>query len=228
MKKKLVIFTGAGISAESGIQTFRDSDGLWEQYNVEDVATKTGWQRNRALVLEFYNKRHTQLKNVKPNNAHKILAELEKYYDVQIITQNVDDLHERAGSSNILHLHGELTKCRAAGNGEIFDWHPDFELTTSTTAPDGSVLRPHIVWFGEDVPNITKAIKIAESAEIFVVIGTSLQVYPAANLVNYVDDRVPIYVVDPGYVEADFPFKHINKVATEGVKELRDILINFN
>jgi NAD-dependent deacetylase len=228
-KKKLVVFTGSGISQESGIETFRGGENsTWGRYNVEDVATKDGWLRNRALVLEFYNKRHAQLKTVEPNNAHKILAELEKDFDVQIITQNVDDLHERAGSSNILHLHGELTKCRATGNGEVFDWYPDFELTTSTIAPDGSMLRPHIVWFGEDVPNMTKAVKIASEAEIFVVIGTSLQVYPAANLVNYVDVRVPIYVIDPGYVYADFPFKHIEKVATEGVEELREILINFN
>lgn len=226
-KKKLVIFTGSGISAESGIKTFRDSDGLWENYNVDDVASIDGWRRNRKLVIDFYNERRKHLSTVSPNSAHTDLVELERDYDVTIITQNVDDLHERAGSSNILHLHGELVTMKACGNGEVFEWPQEVELTISSTAPDGSALRPNIVWFGEQVPNMSKACKIASEADIFVVIGSSLQVYPAASLLGYVDDTSPIYIIDPNVVGSITNYDnmiHIKEVATEGVKKLIEYL----
>lgn len=194
MKKKLVILTGAGISAESGIKTFRDSGGLWENFRVEDVATYNGWVNNKQLVLDFYNERHRQLKNVEPNAAHIILAKLEKYFDVQIITQNVDDLHERGGSTKVLHLHGELTKMRSSISNEIFEWPYDMDLQVDSVAPDGTELRPHIVWFGENVPNRFTAMDMVEKADIFVIIGTSMEVYPAAGLIDYVKDNIPLYL----------------------------------
>ena len=196
MKKKLVVLSGAGISAESGIQTFRDSDGLWEGHNVMDVATPEGYRKNPALVLDFYNKRRQQLLTVEPNQAHQILAELENHFDVHIITQNVDDLHERAGSSKVLHLHGELLKVRSTKNhNQILDWKTD--LLDSDKDEDGFNLRPHIVWFGEDVPALEEAVQLTSQADLFLVIGTSLQVYPAAGLVDFVPKQAPIYYIDP-------------------------------
>ncbi|WP_432670962.1 SIR2 family NAD-dependent protein deacylase [Flavobacterium sp. SM2513] len=196
MKKKLVVLSGAGISAESGIKTFRDSDGLWEGHNVMDVATPEGYRKNPALVLDFYNKRRQQLLTVKPNEAHYILAELENHFDVQIITQNVDDLHERAGSSNVLHLHGELLKVRSAQNSNrILDWKTD--LLDSDKDDNGFNLRPHIVWFGEEVPALEEAVQLTTEADLFLVIGTSLQVYPAAGLVDFIPKQSTIYYIDP-------------------------------
>ncbi|MDD3004640.1 NAD-dependent deacylase [Flavobacterium sp.] len=196
MKKKLVVLSGAGISAESGIQTFRDSDGLWEGHNVMEVATPEGFRKNPALVLDFYNKRRQQLLTVKPNEAHYILADLEKYFDIQIITQNVDDLHERAGSSNVLHLHGELLKVRSTQNPNyVLDWKND--LLESDKDEKGFALRPHIVWFGEEVPALDEAVYLTTQANLFLVVGTSLQVYPAAGLVDFVPPQTPIYYIDP-------------------------------
>lgn len=226
--KKLVVLTGAGMSAESGISTFRDSGGLWEKYKVEDVATPEAWRRNPSLVLDFYNQRRKQLFEVKPNAGHFTLAELEKYFDVQIITQNVDNLHERAGSSNILHLHGELMKVRSSGPGEeIFELTAEnYETHLDDKCPKGYQLRPHIVWFGEAVPEIENAISIVEETDILVVIGTSLQVYPAAGLINYVKYDTIIYLIDPN--EMYFLPKNtilIQKGASEGMAELKNLLL---
>lgn len=196
MKKKLVVLSGAGISAESGIQTFRDSDGLWEGHNVMDVATPEGYRKNPALVLDFYNKRRQQLLTVQPNKAHFILAELENHFNVHIITQNVDDLHERAGSSNVLHLHGELLKVRSTRNQHhVLDWKTD--LLDSDKDDEGFNLRPQIVWFGEEVPALEEAVQLTTEADLFLVIGTSLQVYPAAGLVDFVPKESTIYYIDP-------------------------------
>lgn len=196
MKKKLVVLSGAGISAESGIQTFRDSDGLWEGHDVMEVATPEGFRKNPDLVLDFYNKRRRQLLTVNPNEAHFILAELENDFDVHIITQNVDDLHERAGSTNVLHLHGELLKVRSTQNPDyILDWKTD--LTLKNKDENGFSLRPHIVWFGEEVPALEDAVHLTAQADIFLVIGTSLQVYPAAGLVDFVPTNSKIYYIDP-------------------------------
>lgn len=190
------MLTGAGISAESGIKTFRDSDGLWENHRLEDVATPDAWQRNPELVLRFYNERRRQLLEVEPNDGHRALVELEQKFEVQIVTQNVDDLHERAGSRHVLHLHGELRKARSVKNpGLIVTRDTDIQL--GDTATDGGQLRPHIVWFGEAVPMLEPAAKLAEQAEVFLVVGTSLQVYPAASLMLYSDPDIPYYYVDP-------------------------------
>ncbi len=196
VKKKLVVLTGAGISAESGIKTFRDSDGLWEGHNVNDVATPEGWQKNPELVLDFYNQRRQQLHEVQPNLGHKILAELELHFEVFIITQNVDNLHEKAGSSNVLHLHGELLKVRSTKNSNyILDWETDLNL--GDFDDKGNQLRPHIVWFGEEVPALEEAVTIVEKADILIIIGTSLQVYPAAGLMNFANPNIPVYYIDP-------------------------------
>lgn len=194
--KKIVILTGAGISAESGIQTFRDADGLWENHDVMEVASPQGWEKNRALVLRFYNDRRNHLKDVEPNAAHKALAELESKYNVVVITQNVDDLHERGGSSNIIHLHGELTKMRSIlDDTMIYDCTEDIKV--GDKAKDGYQLRPHIVWFGEMVPMLEKAAAEVTTADIVMVIGSSMQVYPAASLVDYAPDDIPVYYIDP-------------------------------
>nr|WP_198999813.1 NAD-dependent deacylase [Flavobacterium sp. ASV13] len=226
MKKKLVVLTGAGISAESGIKTFRDSDGLWEGHDVMEVATPEGWHKNQDLVLDFYNKRRQQLKAVKPNLGHYILAELEQHFDVYIITQNVDDLHERAGSTKILHLHGELLKVRSTQNKDlILDWQDD--LFTGDLDKNGHQLRPHIVWFGEDVPALERAIEITEDADYFAVIGTSLQVYPAAGLISYTYSTTPVFYIDPKPISIPHIQNKVTviaKVASEGVAELRDRL----
>ena len=194
--KKIVILTGAGISAESGIKTFRDADGLWEGHDILEVASPIGWNKNKKLVLGFYNKRRAQLLKVAPNLAHQSLVKLEKKYKVDVITQNVDDLHERAGSSNVLHLHGELLKVRSTKNSNlVYNWTKD--LNIGDVCPENSQLRPHIVWFGENVPMLDNAIKITSEADILIIIGTSMQVYPAANLINYTKSAIPIFFIDP-------------------------------
>ena len=195
--KKLVVLTGAGISAESGLKTFRDSNGLWEEHRVEDVATYEAWVRNPALVLEFYNQRRKQLYEVQPNAAHIALAKLEEKFDVQVITQNVDDLHERGGSSQVMHLHGELKKVRSTADPNLVYTLDGWELKLGDKCEKGSQLRPHIVWFGEAVPLIEEAAVLSSQADIFIVIGTSLNVYPAAGLLNYVPGNTPKFLVDP-------------------------------
>ena len=195
--KKLVVLTGAGISAESGISTFRDSNGLWENHRIEEVASPEAWRKNPEMVLRFYNIRRKQLFEVEPNEGHKALTRLEKKYDVRIITQNVDDLHERAGSSNVLHLHGELKKVRSTGDPSLVYTLDHWELKMGDVCEKGYQLRPHIVWFGEAVPAFEKAVQIAEQADLFLVIGTSMVVYPAAALINYVPSQAPKYYIDP-------------------------------
>jgi len=226
MKKKLVVLTGAGISAESGIKTFRDSDGLWEGHNVMDVATPQGWHKNPALVLDFYNQRRRQLKEVQPNQGHFILAELESEFDVYIITQNVDNLHERAGSTNVTHLHGELLKVRSSKNENyILDWQDD--LNFGDLDQQGNQLRPHIVWFGEQVPELETAIAITEQADYFAVIGTSLQVYPAAGLIGFTKKETPIYYIDPKPISIPNlknPIEIIPTIASIGMKILHEKL----
>lgn len=226
MKKTLVVLTGAGISAESGVATFRDSDGLWENYSIEDVATPQGWAKNPELVQRFYNARRQQLPTVVPNEGHKILAKLEKHFNVRIITQNVDDLHERGGSTNILHLHGQLTQARGSKDKEkIYDIGYN-SIEMGDLAEDGTQIRPHIVWFGEDVPEIMNAVELAAEADIFVVIGTSMQVYPAASLVNYVGNNVPIYIIDPKKpdIELNENMTYIQAGGGEGLQQLFEIL----
>lgn len=224
--KKLVVLTGAGISAESGIRTFRDAGGLWEGYNIEDVATPIAWRKDPALVTRFYNERRQNVLTAQPNAGHLGLVELEKHFNVQIITQNVDDLHERAGSSNILHLHGELLKVRSSVYEElVYDCTTDIKI--GDKCERGHQLRPHIVWFGEAVPMMDKALQATMDADVFVVVGTSLVVYPAASLVNYVRKGHPIYIVDPKRPDVSLPqnIHFIEKTATEGVTELIDLLL---
>lgn len=222
--KHLVVLTGAGMSAESGIKTFRDADGLWEGHDVMEVASPQGFANNPKLVLDFYNQRRKQLFEVIPNYAHKALAELEQHYKVSIITQNVDDLHERAGSSKIIHLHGELLKARSIFDTDIiYDCNDDIKL--GDLCPRGYQLRPHIVWFGEEVPMIETAMEICATAHILLIIGTSMQVYPAAGLLHYAPPDIPVYFIDPK--PAITPKKHltvISKTATEGIKDLLKIL----
>lgn len=219
MKTHLVVLTGAGMSAESGLKTFRDENGLWEGHDVMQVASPQGFANNPDLVLEFYNQRRRQLKTVQPNNAHLTLAQLENEFKISIITQNVDDLHERAGSSNVTHLHGELFKARNIENNEsVIDWTED--IIVGTKDKNGIQLRPHIVWFGEDVPLIDKAISICETADILLIIGTSLQVYPAANLMHYVPQNTPSFYIDPNpNIRSTHSLKVISKTATNGIKD---------
>ena len=224
-KKKLVVLSGAGISAESGLKTFRDSDGLWEGFNIEDVATPRAWKKDPQRVLDFYNYRRKNVLDAQPNAAHTGLAKLEELYDVTVITQNIDDLHERAGSSNVLHLHGEIFKMRSEKNMDlVYEIRGDIKL--GDKAEDGAQLRPHIVWFEEPVPKIEEAIPIVHYADIFVVVGTSLVVYPAAGLVNYVRDSIPRYVVDKRlpYMPPAPHLMLIEKPATEGIKDLVTML----
>ncbi len=231
--KKIVVLTGAGVSAESGVSTFRDSDGLWENHRVEDVASIEGWYRNPSLVLDFYNERRAQLATVKPNAAHLAIAALEDDYKVTVVTQNVDNLHERAGSTKIIHLHGELTKVRPEnccndrdGYSEetVFDIGSD-AIHIGDMAPNGAQLRPHIVWFGEAVPKIEKAIDAVEAADILLIVGTSLQVYPAAGLYRYASMDTPIYIIDPKDVPVrDGRITHIKEVATKGMEVFKNIL----
>jgi len=226
--KKVVVFTGAGVSAESGVKTFRDSDGLWRQYRFEDVASPTAWQNDPELVLEFYNIRRKQLLEVSPNAAHYALVKLEEKFDVQIITQNVDDLHERAGSKNVFHLHGEIRKSRSTIDPELIYNIEGWELKLGDRCEKGSQLRPHVVWFGEQVDNFTPASEIAAKADIFIVIGTSLVVYPAASLIDYVPDLSPKYLIDP---KANMPWAIqnmtvIQEKAGKGVPELVEKLLS--
>ena len=222
--KKLVVLTGAGMSAESGLRTFREMGGLWEEHDVYEVASPGGWQRDRSLVLSFYNERRKQLLETKPNRGHLDLVELEKYFEVWIVTQNVDDLHERAGSSRILHLHGELLKSRSTMDpGLVYDIE-GWKLEEGDLCEKGSQLRPHIVWFGEAVPAIEEAARVVSAADIFVIIGTSMNVYPAAGLINYVPDTAPIYVIDPNEVSiaGHSRIRVIQKGASEGVQLLME------
>lgn len=224
-KKKLVVLTGAGISAESGLKTFRDSDGLWEGYNIEDVATPRAWKKDPELVLQFYNLRRKNVLDAKPNAAHTGLAALEKDFDVHIITQNIDDLHERAGSTKVLHLHGQILKMRSEKNERLlYDIIHDINL--GDRAEDGAQLRPHIVWFEEPVPMIEEAITIAGDAEYFVVVGTSLVVYPAAGLLHYAPYGIPKFIIDKKipYTSAVQDITVIEKPATEGVGMLAKLL----
>ena len=225
--KTLVVLTGAGVSAESGISTFRDSNGLWENYNVEDVATIEGWWRNRALVLEFYNQRRGELATKKPNQAHKLIASLEKDFDVTVITQNIDNLHEQGGSTRVIHLHGEATKVRPE------DCDQDEKTIDVGYKPvnlgdcdkHGVQLRPNIVWFGEAVPKFETAARIASQAEIMLIVGTSMQVYPAASLVQYAPAGIPIYLIDPKPIHLAIPgFTQITDVATKGMEKFIEII----
>ena len=224
---KIVVFTGAGVSADSGIATFRDADGLWANYRIEDVCTPEALMRDRATVIEFYNKRRKELFEKEPNVAHYAIAELEKYFDVEVITQNVDNLHERAGSSRVTHLHGELTKLRSMLNPDLIVPIEGWEQRLEDTAPDGAPLRPHIVFFGEAVPMFEPAVQIAATADVMVVVGTSLAVYPAASLVRYIRPEVPIYLVDPASPNLSLvrnPVTHIQARAAVGVPELAELL----
>ena len=226
-QKRLVVLTGAGISAESGFKTFRDSGGLWETYSVEDVASIQGWYRNPKLMTDFYNDLRTQLEHAQPNNGHKILAELESCFDVQIITQNVDNLHERAGSHNVLHLHGELTKARPVNDeSKIIDIGYR-NMKYDEKDENGEILRPHIVWFGESVPEIMNAARLVRSADIFAVVGSSLVVYPAAGLIHDLRGSTKNYLIDPADVEVPgwLNFRVIKEVASKGVAIMRDELL---
>ena len=235
MKKRLVVLTGAGVSAESGISTFRDSDGLWENYKVEDVASIEGWYRNPELVLDFYNARRAQISQVRPNDAHRAIASLENEYDVTVVTQNVDNLHERAGSTRIIHLHGELTKVRPENccneldgfsESTVFDIGAD-SISIGDLAQNGAQLRPHIVWFGEAVPKIEAAIDAVEAADILLIVGTSLQVYPAAGLYAYAKAGTPIYIIDPkGVPVRDGRITHIKEIATKGMQVFINDILN--
>jgi NAD-dependent deacetylase len=228
MKPKLVVFTGAGISAESGIKTFRDSDGLWEEYNVNEVATPQGWEKNRTLVLDFYNKRRKQVLEAKPNKAHEALVTLEQKYDVHIITQNIDDLHERAGSKKVLHLHGEIFKSRSTTNPSLIYKIKGTELNIGDKCERGSQLRPHIVWFGEQVPEMETACEIAAKADVFVVVGTSMVVYPAAGLIDYTKPNIPKYLIDPSDVKVNAitNLRIIKEKASIGLPMLANELMN--
>ncbi|NOQ28289.1 MAG: NAD-dependent deacylase [Bacteroidales bacterium] len=226
--KKLVVLTGAGISAESGIKTFREMGGLWEEYDVMEVASPEAWENNPELVMRFYNERRKKLLDAKPNEGHRGLVELEKYFDVQIITQNVDDLHERAGSKNILHLHGELRKARSTFDSNLIYDINGWDLKLGDTCEKGHQLRPHIVWFGEEVPAIAEAAAICESADILVVIGTSLNVYPAAGLLDYAPKNIPVYLIDPNDVNtSNNTITFIKEKAGTGVKKLINLLPNI-
>jgi NAD-dependent deacetylase len=220
--KKIVVLTGAGMSAESGIKTFRDADGLWEGHSIHDVATPEAWERNPELVLDFYNQRRKQLLSVNSNSAHIKLSKLEEQYDVTIITQNVDDLHERAGSTHIIHLHGELRKVRSTKDETlVYNW--DTDLKFGDSCKENSQLRPHIVWFGEAVPNLDLAEEITQTADILIIIGTSMQVYPAANLIYYCKENIPIYFIDPKPNINENNFKNltiITATATKGLEKL--------
>jgi NAD-dependent deacetylase len=224
--KNLVVLTGAGVSAESGIKTFRDSDGLWENYPVQDVASIEGWYRDRKLVLQFYNERRRQAEKALPNKAHKIIAELEKNFNVTVVTQNIDNLHERGGSTHVIHLHGEITKVRGENEGsEPFDiGYKDINIGDKT--PQGYQLRPHIVWFGEAVPMLNKAAEAVGKADILLVVGTSLVVYPAAGLINYIKYGNPLYLIDPKPIKINYENYHqIQDLASSGMEKFRDIVL---
>ncbi len=228
-QKKIVVFTGAGMSAESGLKTFRDTNGLWEEYRMEDVATPQAWERNKELVLRFYNERLKQVINTKPNKGHLILADLQKHFDVQIITQNVDDLHERAGSKKVLHLHGEIRKMRSSVDEELIYSIKKQEIKLGELCEKGSQLRPHIVWFGEMVPEMENAINLITQADIVITVGTSLLVYPAAGLIHYATLNAIKYLVDPGTFDDAVlqNVKHIKKVASLGLEELQKAMLSM-
>lgn len=229
-KKKLIVFSGAGVSADSGISTFRDGDGLWEQHRIEDVCTSEAWVKNPHLVLEFYNARRKQLLEVEPNSAHNWITEAEKHFDVTVITQNVDDLHERAGSTNVVHLHGELTKSRSSIDENSIYNVDGWEMKMGETCSKGSQLRPFIVFFGESVSMYEKALTIVKSADILLIVGTSLQVYPAAGLINYAPKECPIYVIDPKIdnVDIENPIFYEKSKAKDGVPKVIKNLIGGN
>ncbi len=224
-KKNLIVLTGAGISAESGLKTFRDSDGLWMGYDVYEVASPQGWQKNPGLVLDFYNQRRKEVAKAVPNAAHVAIAELQDQYDVTVITQNIDDLHERGGSKNVIHLHGEIFKMRSQKDENTF-YNITGEINLGDKAPDGSQLRPHVVWFGEPVPMIEAAAKAMTTADLFILAGTSLQVYPAAGLIDLLPTGIPKYIIDtnPPYIPPHHNFKVIQKPASQGVVEVKNIL----
>lgn len=225
MKKNLIVLTGAGVSAESGLKTFRDSDGLWMGYDIYEVASPQGWQKNPALVLDFYNKRRSEVASATPNTAHRVIAELQNDYNVTVITQNIDDLHERAGSKNVLHLHGEIFKMRSENDPfTLYDIKVD--IRAGQLAPDGSQFRPHVVWFGEPVPVIEQAARVFATADLFLLVGTSLQVYPAAGLIKFLPAAIPKYIVDsnPPFIPAHHNFVVIKKPATEGMEEVKKLL----
>jgi NAD-dependent deacetylase len=228
MKKRLVVLSGAGISAESGIATFRDANGLWENFRFEEVATPEAWKRDPELVQRFYNERRKQVLECEPNAAHAYFADLEKVYEVIVVTQNIDDLHERAGSTNIVHLHGEIRKSKSSGPNQEKAYYPieNWELKMTDVCPDGFVLRPHVVWFGEEVPLLEKAAYLVSEADILVVIGTSLNVYPAANLVDFAPKNCQCFVIDPkvGELRVPFGFTKIPATAVEGVRKLDELL----
>ncbi len=226
--KKIVVFSGAGVSADSGLATFRDADGLWAEYRIEDVCTPEALARNRALVVGFYNKRRREMLAAEPNAGHRAIAGLERCFDVEVVTQNVDNLHERAGSSRVLHLHGELTCLRSSRDPESVVPLEGWEQPLDARADDGALLRPHIVFFGEAVPMFDRASRVAAGADIMVVVGTSLAVYPAASLVRFVRPDIPIFVVDPGTPDTSWirnPLTLVRKRAAEGMPELADLLL---
>lgn len=226
-KKRLVVLSGAGVSAESGIKTFRDSGGLWEGHDVMEVASPEGWRRNQALVQDFYNQRRRQARECLPNAAHRILADLEEFFEVDIITQNVDDLHERAGSTKVLHLHGELSKARSSMDPKLVYELDHWEIKAGDKCEKGSQLRPHIVWFGEEVPMMIPAINLAKKADFFLVIGTSLQVYPAAGLVDYVPNQAKLFLIDPNGAALSMrrSVKVFSENATSGMEKVKAILM---
>lgn len=226
MRKNLVILTGAGVSAESGLQTFRDSDGLWMGHDIYQVASPDGWRKNPKVVLDFYNHRRRDIEKARPNEAHLAIASLQSYFDVSVITQNIDDLHERAGSKNVLHLHGEIFSMHSEADDTVI-YNIRGDINPGDIAPDGHQLRPHVVWFGEPVPNIFRARDIMTEADIFILLGTSLQVYPAAGLIELLDDNVPKYIVDqkPPFTSAHHNFYPIKNSASAGMKELSHALI---
>ena len=226
-KKKIVVFSGAGMSAESGIKTFRDAGGLWEEYKIEEVATYNAWTKNQKLVLDFYNQRRKQIMESSPNAAHKLVAELQKKFDVQVITQNIDDLHERAGSKKVLHLHGEIMKSRSSVSSDLIYNLDDWEIKEGDLCEEGSQLRPHIVWFGEAVPEMDKATTLAEEADIFITIGTSLNVYPAANLIHVVDSTVPKFLIDPGDFNLDY-IKNLTVIKAKAIEGMEILIKKLN
>ncbi len=227
-RKKLVVLTGAGVSAESGIRTFRDSNGLWENHDIMEVASPEGWRKNRDLVLNFYNQRRKQARECKPNEAHRTLARLEEHFDVNIITQNVDDLHERAGSTQVLHLHGELSKAQSSVDPQLIYPMDHWEIKVGEKCEKGSQLRPFIVWFGEAVPMMVPAMKLAEKADIFLVLGTSMQVYPAASLIDYVPAAAQKFLIDPQIPDYRLgrEVTVIQEIATKGIKTLEKLLLH--
>jgi len=226
LKKQVVVFTGAGISAESGIKTFRDAGGLWENYKIEDVATPEAWKKNQELVNEFYNARRKQVIAASPNKAHYFIADLESKFNVNVVTQNVDDFHERAGSKNVLHLHGEIMKVRSEIDPELIYPVKNWELKIGDLCEKGSQLRPHIVWFGELVPLMDQANYLAAQADFFIVIGTSLNVYPAAGILNFVSQEVPKWLIDPNDFQLDYIkyLNHIKSTAVDGLNQLNEQL----